>query len=295
MSGRIRQLQPPRAPSLSPTATDYSKKIQHFLSIWREPTDLIEILEMDSPKLAIPAPIVGIPIPRDYFHRQPLWGNAGGYRSVLEIVQAVESAGATAHLMFPGEPDPVIQALIMPGGGDLDPAHYGQQPHPSLGELDPELDRFQLEWARRALHTGLPVLGICRGMQVLNVAAGGTLLQHLEPCERHFPERVRHNASLRQEPVHQVRLEARSVLAEMVGQSSAMVNSIHHQAVDRLAAGFQATAWSSDDGFIEAIESVGGRHIGVQFHPEDLRHSDPRFEELFARLVGQAAHLSVAA
>ncbi len=140
----------------------------------------------------ISKPVVGIPIPRDYFQREPLWGNAGGYRAVNEILEAVRAAGGRARLLFPGDRTDGIDALLLPGGGDLDPMFYGQEPREEVRETDSELDAFQLGLTRTALANGTPVLGICRGMQVLNVAAGGTLIQHLESSNRHFPEDVRH-------------------------------------------------------------------------------------------------------
>jgi putative glutamine amidotransferase len=238
-------------------------------------------------------PIVGIPIPLDYFHREPLWGNAGGYRAVVEIVQAVETAGGSAQLIFPGLDAPAIDALILPGGGDLDPVHYGQQADAALADLDRDFDLFQLEWARRAFATKLPTLGICRGMQVMNVAAGGTLIQHLDSADQHFPEQARQDAAMRPNPVHAVSVAGDSKLAEIVGGQVARVNSLHHQAVDQLAELFRASAWA-EDGIVEAIERPDAWQVGVQFHPEDLRHADPRFALLFERLVEEAGKRAVA-
>ena len=232
-------------------------------------------------------PVVGIPIPLDYFEREPLWGNAGGYRAVVEIVDAVESAGGSAQLIFPGLDAPEIHALILPGGGDVDPTFYGQQAHPELADLDPELDTFQLAWARKALENKIPTLGICRGMQVLNVAAGGTLIQHVEGAEQHFPEPARKDAALRRNPVHAVTVAKDSKLALIVGEEGAEVNSLHHQAVDRLAELFSPSAWAHD-GVVEAFERPDVWQVGVQFHPEDLRHADVRFFGLFSQLVEQA-------
>lgn len=238
-------------------------------------------------------PVVGIPIPLDYFEREPLWGNAGGYRAVVEIVDAVESAGGSAHLIFPGLDAPEIHALILPGGGDIDPTFYGQQAHPELADLDPEFDTFQLAWARKALDAKIPTLGICRGMQVLNVAAGGTLIQHVEGAGQHFPESARNDAALRRNPVHPVAVAKHSKLAEIVGQEQADVNSLHHQAIDQLASMFEASAWA-DDGIVEAFERPDAWQVGVQFHPEDLRHADARFSGLFSRLVEEAGKRAVA-
>ncbi len=238
-------------------------------------------------------PVVGIPIPLDYFDREPLWGNSGGYRAVVEIVEAIETAGGSAQLLFPGLDAPVIDALILPGGGDVDPSHYGQTARPELADLDPAFDHFQLDWARRAFESKLPVLGICRGMQVMNVAAGGTLFQHLASSDTHFPDAARLDASLRPEPVHEVTLAQNSRLAQIVGSQNARVNSLHHQAIDQLAPLFQASAWA-EDGLVEAFERADAWQVGVQFHPEDLRHVDGRFSGLFHQLVEEAGRRPVA-
>jgi putative glutamine amidotransferase len=233
-------------------------------------------------------PVIGIPIPRDYFEREPLWGNAGGYRAVNEIVQAVQQAGGEARLLFPGDTSTDIQALILPGGGDLDPSFYGQAPVPHVLDTDKQLDEFQLGLAQRALESGLPLLAICRGMQVLNVAAGGTLVQHLESTQDHFPVEARDNPDLRGLPVHKIALERESRLAILIGDTQLDVNSLHHQAADLVPPTLQVVA-VSEDGVVEALEGPGSFQLGVQFHPEDLRHTDPRFQGLFDELVSQAA------
>ncbi|MCA9780079.1 MAG: gamma-glutamyl-gamma-aminobutyrate hydrolase family protein [Candidatus Eremiobacteraeota bacterium] len=232
-------------------------------------------------------PKIGIPIPHDYFEREPLWGNAGGYRAVAEIGAAVKRAGGDPVFLFPCTEATSVQALIFPGGADVDPRLYGQEPHPEVRDVDCELDAFQLSWARQALHIGLPILGICRGMQVLNVAGGGTLIQHIDNSEHHFPEEAKKDASRRSAPIHGLSLCSESRLAGMLSASKAKVNSLHHQAVDTISPLFRATGWS-DDGLLECMERPGAWQIGVQFHPEDLRHSDPRFESLFRGLVAEA-------
>ncbi|MCA9778612.1 MAG: gamma-glutamyl-gamma-aminobutyrate hydrolase family protein, partial [Candidatus Eremiobacteraeota bacterium] len=233
-------------------------------------------------------PIVAVPIPRDYFQREPLWGNAGGYRSVNEITRAVEEAGGRAVLVFPGQELPEFDAVILPGGGDIDPSFYGQSAQADVVETDRELDQFQLEMAAGALQNGTPVLGICRGMQVLNVAAGGSLIQHLEATEEHFPGEARDNPDLRPNPVHDIDLVGDSILSTLLQQSRIAVNSLHHQAADRVGGNLRVTA-VAHDGTVEAVEGPGSFQVGVQFHPEDLRHSDNRFQRLFERLVESAA------
>lgn len=232
-------------------------------------------------------PRIGIPIPRDYFQREPLWGNAGGYRAVNEISQAVRESGGEPVLLFPGDNTDDVNAVILPGGGDVDPSLYGQEPHRNVVETNLELDNFQISLARKALEKSLPILAICRGMQVMNVAAGGTLIQHLETHQEHFPNEARQNPDLRSLPVHTIELEPASKLAQILGQSSVSVNSLHHQAADQVPSTLRVVA-KSQDGVVEAIEGTGSFQVGVQFHPEDLRHTDPRFQELFKELVAAA-------
>lgn len=233
-------------------------------------------------------PIIGIPIPLDYFHREPLWGNAGGYRAVIEIVQAIENAGGDAQLLFPGLDHPPIDGLILPGGGDIHPLAYGQEASHLTTDHDQELDAFQLRWARFAFQAGMPMMGICRGMQVMNVAAGGSLIQHLPTANTHFPQAVGDDASLRPHPVHSITIQQDSLLAQLIGPGPCSVNSLHHQAVERLGSNLKETA-CADDGVIESIECAQAWQIGVQFHPEDLRHTDSRFSQLFKGLVDAAA------
>ena len=238
--------------------------------------------------MQFPNPKVGIPIPHDYFEREPLWGNAGGYRAVVEIGAAVARAGGEPVFLFPSVESEPVQALIFPGGADVDPRRYGQVPHPEVQDVDCALDEFQLGWAGHAIRNGLPVLGICRGMQVLNVAGGGTLIQHVHNSDLHFPESAKKDPSLRSSPIHSVSLASGSRMASMLGAGSAKVNSLHHQAVDTISPLFRATGWS-DDGLLECMERPDVWQVGVQFHPEDLRHSDPRFELLFQGLVNEAS------
>ena len=232
-------------------------------------------------------PTVGVPIPRNYFEKEPLWGNAGGYRAVNEILQAVEQAGGRGVLLYPGDETTAIDALILPGGGDITPSIYGAEPVSQVDDTDVELDLFQLELAERALRSDLPCLGICRGMQVMNVAAGGTLIQHLEETERHFPMEARENPDLRSETVHGLNVEEGSHLEQILGEQEVAVNSLHHQAADIVPDTLRVVA-TSDDGIVEALEGSGRFQLGVQFHPEDLRHKDSRFQALFNVLVEHA-------
>ena len=101
--------------------------------------------------MQFPSPKVGIPIPHDYFEREPLWGNAGGYRAVAEIGAAVVRAGGEPVFLFPSVDAAPVQPLVFPGGADVDPRHYGQEPHPEVRDVDGALDEFQLAWARHAI------------------------------------------------------------------------------------------------------------------------------------------------
>jgi putative glutamine amidotransferase len=180
-----------------------------------------------------------------------------------------------------------LDGLILTGGGDLDPAGYGARQHPRTSRVSPERDQAELELLADALAAGLPVLGVCRGMQLLNVARGGTLCQHLPDGTGHAPTPGTFGR-------HRVRLAAGSQIASILspGDGTAgaelTVPTAHHQAIDRLGDGLTATAWSAD-GVIEAVELAPGpgRHpftLAVQWHPE--AGDDPR---LISALVAAAA------
>ena len=176
-----------------------------------------------------------------------------------------------------------LDALILPGGGDIDPAHYGGARHEANYGISAERDGFELALARAALaRRDLPVLAICRGLQLLNVALGGDLVSHIPD---HFGEKTVHrHPELRPVP-HMVQIEPGSRLAGILGETELEVQSVHHQAVGRLGGGLRPVAWSPD-GVIEAVES--DRHpfmIGVQWHPELGALADERQRRLFEELV----------
>jgi putative glutamine amidotransferase len=180
-------------------------------------------------------------------------------------------------------------ALLLTGGEDMDPAWYGSEPSPLAHPPSRERDLFELALFAAARQRGIPILGICRGIQVINVAMGGTLYQDL-PSERpgpvdHNPPRARTDRS------HPVRILAGSRVAAALGRDRVSVNSFHHQAVRDLAPGLLASGWT-EDGLIEAVETADGEPwlLAVQWHPEEM-HAEARAPEhgLFRALVERAA------
>jgi putative glutamine amidotransferase len=159
---------------------------------------------------------------------------------------------------------PRLDGLLLVGGGDVDPVRYGALPHAKTGRVFPARDVAELALLHGALELGLPILGICRGLQLLNVALGGTLHQHVPDVVGHGGHSGGEGTFAR----HDVHLRAGSGLARALNRTTLDVPSLHHQAIDRLGTGLMATAWS-DDGLIEAAELDGHPFtVGVQWHPE---------------------------
>jgi putative glutamine amidotransferase len=188
-------------------------------------------------------------------------------------VAAVQRAGG-AVLMLPPDPeiDPdelldAIDGLILAGGRDIDPATYGAEPHPETDPPAAERDEFEIRLARRAMERDIPLLGICRGMQLMNVARGGTLVQDL-------PEHVGHDDHRRSLGTfdgndHPVHLADDSLAARAAGEVRHGTLSHHHQGIDRVGDGFTVTGWADDDELPEALEDRSLRFaLGVQWHPE---------------------------
>jgi len=215
----------------------------------------------------------------------------------LPYLRAVERAGGLPVVLPPLELDRIsalldrLSGVLLSGGPDLDPAAYGRDAHPELGPTEPGLDAFEVQLAREADARGLPILGICRGAQAINIARGGTLHQHLPDIT---DGSVVHRRPLAGEnAAHKVRVAAGSRLAAVVGGGPLTVNSFHHQAVDILGDGLNAVAWS-DDGVIEGIEGPAESFVlGVQWHAETLV-DDPAELALFRHLVSASAERELA-
>ena len=201
----------------------------------------------------------------------------------MTYLRAIEAAGGMPVVLPPlGDADAYLErldAVCLSGGPDLDPEAYGAADrHPELGPTEPGLDAFELALARAADDRGLPLLGICRGAQALNVARGGTLVQHLLGHRQTEPATA---------TTHTVHVEPGSRLAGLVGADVLRVNSFHHQAVELLGDGLEAVARAAD-GTVEAVEAPGVRFVvGVQWHVEGLV-SVPRHRALFDGLVAAA-------
>jgi putative glutamine amidotransferase len=210
----------------------------------------------------------------------------------MTYLSAVEAAGGIPVILAPLCPAGTealldrLDGICLSGGPDITPTSYRAAAHPELGPTEPDLDRFELDLARRARVRGLPVLGICRGAQLLNVSRGGTLFQHLPDV---VGDAIEHRqADVSGEVSHTVRVRPGSRVAEIVGTAPLHVNSFHHQAVDGLGAGLRAVAWA-DDGVVEAIEApVGEFAVGVQWHAESLTAANEH-AALFRALVEAAA------
>ncbi len=175
--------------------------------------------------------------------------------------------------------------LLIPGGGDIDPAWYGRDRHPRTTKVSHVRDTFEATLLEAALGDDLAVLCICHGMQMLNVHHGGTLIQHLADDG----SRLEHDRDRpRAEPVHEVRIEPGSRVHRAVGAERVAVNSHHHQGIERTGEGLREVAWA-DDGVVEALEATGRSWVvGVQWHPEVMAPLDARQRALFERFVAAA-------
>jgi putative glutamine amidotransferase len=203
-----------------------------------------------------------------------VWRDEPAVLLPLSYARAIHGAGGMMAMLPPDrrateDPDELLNrldALVLGGGADIDPESQGAEAHPETVGTNPDRDRFEIALARGAVERGIPLLGVCRGMQVLNVACGGTLDQHL-------PDRLGHELH---RPVpgswaeHEVRIEPGSLAARAAGAEHLTVKTHHHQGVDVIPESLSASAWATDDESIEAIESADGAFVlGVLWHPEE--------------------------
>lgn len=201
-----------------------------------------------------------------------------------KYMESLARAGAGMRWVELSDPEQAVQdaltcdGLLLPGGGDMDPKFYGQERIPACGEPNLLRDAAEPLLLRAFLAADKPVLGICRGIQVMNAVLGGDLYQDINPFE-HLP----HNDHWAK--VHTVTVRRGTLLSRILGQDTVLVNSQHHQAVDRVAPGFTLAALS-EDGIVEAIEKPdAGFCLGVQWHPEWLSDADPAMQGLFDAFV----------
>jgi putative glutamine amidotransferase len=213
-------------------------------------------------------PVVGI---TSYDAEQVTWSDWTEETIMVPAayVRAIERAGGRPLLLPPSEDDPdqileLVDGIIFSGGSDVGPEHYGADPHPETDDARPKRDRFELELLQAALARDLPVLAVCRGSQVLNVARGGDLVQHLPEVVGHDD----HKHTPGQFADHDVRVEEASRVGTLLGDR-APVKSHHHQGFGRIGDGLREAAWA-DDGTVEALEDPTKRFaVGVLWHPEE--------------------------
>ncbi len=234
------------------------------------------------------SPLIGITTQRAATSGSPVVGSPETY------IKAVQNAGGLPLLipldLTPPELDELfthLDGILLHGGGDIDPALFHGPAHAEVYGIDPDRDRVELQLVHQAADSGKPFLGICRGIQVINVALGGTLYTHIH--DQH-PNALRHDCYPdfpRDYLAHPVRVLENSSLSKILGKSTIETNSLHHQGLDRPAPRLQPVAWAPD-GIIEGVELTGHRFgLGVQWHPENLQ-AYPEMRALFLALVAAA-------
>jgi putative glutamine amidotransferase len=243
-------------------------------------------------------PVVGVAM-------QTLPGKPGGdlpncWIMGQRYVEALRTVGAIPWLipLLPHDPDTMagifdrLDGIFLTGGVDVDPSRYGEVKHPKCGNIDPDRDAIELMLVEHALATAKPVLAVCRGIQIVNVAAGGTLYQDVSD---QVPAALKHDYFPTPEQpsraflAHDISVKADSRLRQILGDSVVPVNSMHHQAIKDLAPTLRATAFAPD-GIIEAVESMSDQFLmAVQWHPEELADSQPGMKRLFTAFVEATA------
>lgn len=231
-------------------------------------------------------PVIGITLGPDS-------NDPRAYRLREDYVRSVERAGGIPLVLAPSPPEAApallarLDGLMLSGGSDIDPSLYGAAPHPKVTRVIRARDEFELALAREALERDRPLLAICRGQQVLNVATGGTLVQDI-PSE--VAGGVDHDPDVeRWETAHVVEVLQGTRLRAILGRGEVAVNSFHHQSVAALGQGLVLSARSPLDGVVEGIEAPGRRFVlGVQWHPEGFWRDEVGFHALFAALTEAA-------
>lgn len=228
-------------------------------------------------------PIIGITCYHDH--------TAGVHRQNDTYINAVKKAGGIPILLpcLQAQSDilqhlAIINGLIISGGPDADPIYFGEEPHPALGNIHPAMDAYEIPLIQEALKQDMPLLGICRGEQMLNIAVGGNLIQDI-PASIKNPLKHRQDAP-RHYKTHSVNVVVGTILAQILGDGTLRVNSFHHQSVKDVPSGFAISA-NAPDGIIEAIESTQHSFaLGLQWHPEGMWNVDDNYDALFNALVG---------
>lgn len=226
--------------------------------------------------------------------------NKGGFGDVTRqyinaaYISAVEDAGAVPFII-PVSNDlektkkliDLCDGLLFPGGEDIDPGYYGENPHKNLGEIRPEVDKFLFHSLLYALEQRKPALGICKGMQMMVVATGGSLYQDIY-SQREEETFLHCQSGRRTYGVHQVQIDKDSRLFQILETGQIATNSMHHQSVRTLGKGLRLSA-HTEDGIVEAVESLDGRLIGVQWHPEEMVPESGAMKRLFKNLIQRAS------
>lgn len=246
----------------------------------------------------MPRPVIGVAM-------QTLPGKPGGdlpncWIMGQRYVEALRTVGAIPWLipLLPHDPDTMagifdrLDGVFLTGGVDVDPSRYGESKHPKCGNTDPDRDAIELLLLEHARATDKPLLAVCRGIQILNVACGGTLYQdvadQVPAALKHdyFPTPARPSRSYL---AHDITVAADSRLGHLLGESVVPVNSMHHQAIKDLAPNLRPTAFAPD-GIIEAVEATSTQFVvAVQWHPEELADSQPGMKRLFTEFVAASA------
>lgn len=205
---------------------------------------------------------------------------AGGIPVVLPLTESYEVALEQVR---------AVDGILLSGGQDVDPLIYGQEPHEKLANISPERDAFELLLLRAAVELKKPVMGICRGSQIMNAHFGGTLFQDNSMKDGAY---IKHSqAANPQQPIHHVTVEADSFLGKAVGQTEFLINSFHHQSIDKVAPGFKVIAMSKD-GIVEGIESTTDHFMfAVQWHPEMMSRENTQAQQIFKAYVNHVKEM----